>query len=72
MEASSIRDFRELGVRVLRIDPLMLLATLGLVAASIYVVGTATRDDIPGDHQEPGGGRRPDDVFEHRLHGRLR
>ena len=49
MEASSIRDFRDLGVRVLRIDPLMLLATLGLVAASIYVVGTATRDDIPGD-----------------------
>jgi rod shape determining protein RodA len=49
MEASSIRDFRELGVRVLRIDPLMLLATLGLVAASIYVVGTATKDDIPGD-----------------------
>ena len=49
MEASSIRDFRDLGVRVLRIDPLMLLATLGLVAASIYVVGTATKDDIPGD-----------------------
>ena len=49
MEASSIRDFRDLGVRVLRIDPLMLLATLGLVAASIYVVGTATQDDIPGD-----------------------
>ena len=28
---------------MLRIDPLMLLATLGLIAASVYVVGTATR-----------------------------
>jgi rod shape determining protein RodA len=27
----------------------MLLATLGLIAASIYTVGTATQDDIPGD-----------------------
>ena len=49
MEATPVRDFRDVGVRILRIDPLLLLATLGLVAASIYVVGTATRDDIPGD-----------------------
>ena len=49
MEASPVRDFRDLGVRILRIDPLMLLATLGLVVASVYVVGTATQDDIPGD-----------------------
>jgi rod shape determining protein RodA len=49
MEATPVQDFRDLGVRILRIDPLLLLATLGLVAASIYVVGTATRDDIPGD-----------------------
>ena len=27
----------------------MLLATIGLIAASIYVIGTATQDDIPGD-----------------------
>ena len=27
----------------------MLLATLGLIAASIYTVGTATQDDIPGE-----------------------
>ena len=27
----------------------MLLATLGLIAASIYTVGTATQDDIKGD-----------------------
>ena len=47
------------GVRVLRIDPLMLLATLGIVAASIYTVATATSDDIPGDANyfvgAPGG-----------------
>jgi rod shape determining protein RodA len=44
-----VKDFRESSGRVLRIDPLMLLATLGLIAASIYVVGTATQDDRPGD-----------------------
>ena len=32
-----------------RIDPLLLLATIGLIAASIYTVGTATQDDIQGD-----------------------
>ncbi len=47
--ASPVSDFRERRVRVLPIDPLMLLATVGLTAASIYVVGTATQDDIAGD-----------------------
>src|SRR5688572_9170334 len=47
--ATAVQDFREPRARVLRIDPLMLLATLGLIGASIYVVGTATQDDIPGD-----------------------
>jgi rod shape determining protein RodA len=47
--ASPVTDFREAGKRMLRIDPLLLLATLGLVAASVYVVGAATQDDIPGD-----------------------
>jgi rod shape determining protein RodA len=47
--ASPVSDFRERRVRVLPIDPLMLLATLGLAAASLYVVATATQDDIPGD-----------------------
>jgi rod shape determining protein RodA len=47
--ASPVKDFRETGAQILRIDPLMLLATLGLIAASIYTVGTATQDDIPGD-----------------------
>jgi rod shape determining protein RodA len=47
--ATAVQDFRESGGRVLRIDPLMLLATIGLIAASIYVIGTATQDDRPGD-----------------------
>lgn len=44
-----VKDFREASVRVLRIDPLMLLATVCLMAASIYTVGTATQDDVAGD-----------------------
>ena len=44
-----VRDFRDAGSRFLRIDPLMLLATIGLIAASIYTLGTATQDDIKGD-----------------------
>ena len=44
-----VKDFREASVRVLRIDPLMLLATIGLMAASIYTVGTATQDDVAND-----------------------
>jgi rod shape determining protein RodA len=42
---TAVRDFRESSGRILRIDPLMLLATIGLIAASIYIVGTATQDD---------------------------
>jgi rod shape determining protein RodA len=52
MQASTttaVQDFREPRARLLRIDPLMLLATVGLIASSIYVVGTATQDDMPGD-----------------------
>jgi len=33
----------------LRLDPLLLLATLGLVACSIIAIKGATADDIPGD-----------------------
>ena len=49
MSSSPVTDFRERGVRVLPLDPLLLLATLGLAAASLYTVGTATQDDFPGD-----------------------
>jgi rod shape determining protein RodA len=47
--ASPVKDFREASGRLLRFDALLLLATLGLIAASIWTVGTATQDDIPGD-----------------------
>ena len=33
----------------LRLDPLLLLATLGLVACSVIAIKGATADDIPGD-----------------------
>jgi rod shape determining protein RodA len=47
--ATPLQDFRESGPRLLRLDPLLLLATLGLVAASVYTVRRATMDDFPGD-----------------------
>jgi rod shape determining protein RodA len=47
--ATAVKDFRESGGRMLRIDPLMLLATVGLIGASIYVIGTATEDDFAGE-----------------------
>jgi rod shape determining protein RodA len=34
---------------LLRIDPLLFVAAIGLIACSVYVVGKATHDDIPGD-----------------------
>jgi rod shape determining protein RodA len=46
---TAVRDFSEARARFLRIDPLMLLATVGLIAASLYTLGTATQDDITGD-----------------------
>jgi len=47
--ATAVQDFHESRPRFLRIDPLLLLATLGLVAASVYSIRTGTRGDIPGD-----------------------
>jgi len=34
---------------VLPLDPMLLLAVLGLVACSLITLSTATRDDVPGD-----------------------
>jgi rod shape determining protein RodA len=34
---------------LLRMDPLLLLAAIGLIVCSVFVVGKATQDDIPGD-----------------------
>jgi len=33
----------------LRLDPLLLVATIGLIVCGVYTVGSATRDDIPGN-----------------------
>jgi len=49
MHASPVTDFREPSPHRLPLDPLLLIATLVLTAISVYVVGTATRDDIAGD-----------------------
>jgi rod shape determining protein RodA len=43
-----VQDFRDGVPRALRIDPLLLLATLGLVAASLYTVRIGTTGDVPG------------------------
>jgi rod shape determining protein RodA len=48
MNATPVQDFREPGPRLPRLDPLLLLATFGLVAASVYAVGIGTSNDIAG------------------------
>jgi rod shape determining protein RodA len=45
---TAVQGFSEPRPRIIRIDPLLLLATLGLVACSLYTIWTATQDDIPG------------------------
>ncbi len=46
---TQVKGFRDSGVRLLPLDPLLLLATLGLMAASLYTVANATQTDIAGD-----------------------
>ncbi len=46
---TQVKGFRDTGVRLLPLDPLLLLATLGLMAASLYTVANATQTDIAGD-----------------------
>lgn len=46
---TQVKGFGQSRARILPLDPLMLLATLGLMAASLYTVATATQDDIAGD-----------------------
>src|SRR3954447_3377806 len=45
------RDAREAAPRSAfwKIDPLLFLAAVGLIVCSVYVVGNATQDDIPGN-----------------------
>ena len=50
--ATAVKDFRDdAGARFLRFDPLMLVATIGLIAASVYIVGNATPGRHPGRPQ---------------------
>jgi rod shape determining protein RodA len=49
MSTSAVQDFRDARPRLLRLDPLLLLATLGLIAASLYTIRKATLGDIAGD-----------------------
>jgi rod shape determining protein RodA len=46
---SPVRGFHEPRTRLLRIDPLLLLASIALLATSVYLVWTATQDDIAGN-----------------------
>jgi len=47
---TSVRDFRDAAApRFVRIDMLLLFAAVALIACSVYVIGSATRGDIPGD-----------------------
>jgi rod shape determining protein RodA len=46
---TSVKDYREPGLRLSRLDPLLLLAAVGLIACSVYTIGTATEGDIPGN-----------------------
>jgi rod shape determining protein RodA len=47
--STAVQDFRQSGARLLRLDPLLLLATFGLLAASAYTVRRATLGDVEGD-----------------------
>src|SRR5919199_1932242 len=50
---SQVKSFEDAKPRFarwwLQVDPLLLLATLALIGAGAYVVGTATHGDIPGN-----------------------
>ena len=51
---STVKDFRDSRERaparpLLRVDPLLFLAAVGLIACSVFVVGNATQDDIAGN-----------------------
>jgi rod shape determining protein RodA len=49
---ASVKRFREPEPRsgaLLQIDPLLLLAAIGLIVCSVFTIASATEDDIPGD-----------------------
>ena len=46
---TAVKGFREeSAARIVRIDVFLLIAAIGLMACSIYTLGTATEDDISG------------------------
>ena len=45
---TGVQRFSEPRARLLRLDPLVLLATLGLIAFSLVTLDTATAGDVPG------------------------
>ncbi len=47
--STAVKDFRDTGPRLFRLDPLLLFATLALIAASAYTVRRATLGDRAGD-----------------------
>ena len=47
---TTIRDFaRRSARRLLRMDPLLLFASLGLIFCSLYTIASATADDMAGN-----------------------
>ncbi|MBA3436802.1 MAG: FtsW/RodA/SpoVE family cell cycle protein, partial [Thermoleophilaceae bacterium] len=47
---TSVKAFRDgVGPRFVRMDPLLVLAILGLLACSLYTIASATKGDIDGD-----------------------
>jgi rod shape determining protein RodA len=48
-QVKRFRDADRPRSAMLRLDPLLLIAAIGLIACSVYVIGKATQDDIPGD-----------------------
>jgi rod shape determining protein RodA len=48
MAATPVQDFSPPAPRLLRIDPLLLLATIALAAASVYSVRAGTGNEVPG------------------------
>lgn len=48
-QVQRFRDADRPRSALLRLDPLLLIAAVGLIVCSVYVVGKATQDDIPGD-----------------------
>ncbi len=47
---TSVKGFRDgVGPRFVRMDPLLALATIALLACSVYTIASATKGDIAGD-----------------------